>query len=128
MGVTIPTFPGTVNHVRCMDHTVSLTAKSVLSPFNFSDSGDHHDNPSNDVLAKAEAALSSLAEGLDMEEAVSRIIGSDENAGDDDDNTDGWVDERTELTDVEREELRESALPVRTVLVKVRFYFVCMLL
>ncbi|KAI0808966.1 hypothetical protein BC629DRAFT_1259735, partial [Irpex lacteus] len=72
------------------------------------------------VLAKAEAALSNLAEGLDMEEATSRILRDDDSNEDGDDNLDGWVDERTALSDEERQELRETALPVRTVLVKLR--------
>ena len=37
LGVRISTFPGTVNHVRCMDHVVSLSAKSVLALFDVSE-------------------------------------------------------------------------------------------
>ena len=117
-------FPGVKNHVRCFDHVVSLSAKSILSLFDVS-----CDNKADAQLDDAEKALMQLADGLESEEAANWVLG---NTGDDedlveDDSNDANEDAGRSMGEVtasmsaaELEELRTSALPVRTMLVKVR--------
>ncbi|KAI0749008.1 hypothetical protein BC629DRAFT_1242510, partial [Irpex lacteus] len=66
----------------------------------------------------AEVALQELADGLDAEEAktVTECDETDEGVG----NEEEWLEELAELSAVEQETLRESAQPVRFVLVKIR--------
>lgn len=119
LSTKIASFPGAMNHVRCFDHIISLSAKSVLAPF---DVGEGRQSTS--AIDDAEAELLELAEGLEEEDAVARLDGDAEDDGDEcereDDNFEGWVDEVVLLSEEEREELKETVVPVQTVLVKVR--------
>ncbi len=113
LGARILTFPGLVNHVRCFDHVLALGGKSVVSPFDIPKRNSH------DPLDDAAQSLLDLADGLELEEETSRILaGEDDDTGDD--NLDGWIDEVQAMSEEEREELHSEAVPVRTVLVKVR--------
>ena len=69
-------FPGEMNHVRCFDHVISLTAKSVLALFDATNGREHDDS----LLDDAEKALMELAEGLEAEEEMARATGSDDSA------------------------------------------------
>ena len=66
-----------------------------------------------------EAENSEVAEEFGPED-----VNSQYNDNEEDDNIDGWVDERVELSQVEADELEESVLPVRLVLTKVRTMFI----
>lgn len=73
-----------------------------------------------DTGAAAEAILSEIATGEDIDYSGD---GEGEGSGemcDSSDDVDGWVDERENLTEEEREELRASVLPVKLILAKVR--------
>lgn len=119
LGVNLPEFPGTVNHVRCMDHAVSLSGKSVLCLFDIAEDGKD-----KTTMDAAEQALAELAEGLEIEEATHRVL-ADEPEEDplrsDDDVGDSMREITASMSPEELEEFRASALPVRAVLVKVRF-------
>lgn len=121
LGVRISTFSGAVNHVRCFDHVVSLSAKSVLSLFDVAKEGKEDAS-----LDNAEKALRELADGLELEEAMHRIIAPDDSMGEEDDDTDigNPMEEVTHsMSPEELDELRSSTIPVQTVLVKVRTEF-----
>jgi hypothetical protein len=101
-------FPGKANQTRCFLHIINLVAKSVIRQF------DVAKGKADDALDKAEQELRTLAEGIDLEDLeVQR-----EQEGDDD-NVEGWVNERNAFSVADREELDVSVRPVKLVLVKV---------
>ena len=66
--------------------------------------------------------LADLAAGVDLEELDTDQ--PDHGNGEEawlrvDDDVDGWIDKRDDLSDEEREDLRESVLPVKLALAKV---------
>ena len=72
------------------------------------------------ALSDAEKALQDLADGVDLEDLV--VQGEEEVKDDDIEdnrNEEGWIDERDELTEIQRDELDELTRPVKLVLVKV---------
>lgn len=110
----VPAFPGESNLTRCFNHVLSLVAKTAIRVF------DVPEADKANVLDNATAELLELAKNIDVEELEAQAAGSDSDGeGGQADSTDGWVDERLELSDVECEELDESVLPVRLLLVKV---------
>ncbi len=108
----LPSFGGKYSHARCFDHITNLCAKSVLRPF------DVEKKHQGQALKTAEKEIEALLgdidlyhSGLDMPAGV--------NAGGDN-NKDGFVDERDDMNDNEREELENSILPIKLLLTKVR--------
>ena len=63
--------------------------------------------------------LLSLSGNIEFEEDKLARRDGKEGDEDEDDNVDGWIDERTQMTDVELEELDESIEPVCLLLTKV---------
>ena len=110
----VPSFPGESNLTRCFNHVLNLVAKTAIQVFDVPESNK------DSVLNNATAELQQLAKNIDIEELETRAAGyeNDEEGGDVD-STDGWIDERLGLTEVEREELDDSVLLVRLLLVKV---------
>jgi len=83
-------------------------AKSVIQQF------DVEKGKADEALDEAELELRALAEGIDLEDVETQ--GDQE---DDDDNVEGWIDERNVLSVDDHEELDVSVRPVKLVLVKV---------
>jgi hypothetical protein len=110
----LPEFPGSANHTRCFAHILNLIARSVIQLFDSPVARDIDGAGSDDGQIEA---LAALAEGIEQEEEEMAVNDTGE-----DDNTDGWVDEVELLTEEEREELDESLIPIRTVIVKVRVW------
>jgi hypothetical protein len=109
----IDDFPGPANQTRCFTHILNLVVKSVIRQFDLPKSkGDK-------VLDDAAKELLSLAGNIDFEE--DELAGRDgkEADEDEDDNVEGWIDERTQMTDIELAELDQSVEPVRLLLTKV---------
>ena len=107
-------FPGAANRTRCFAHILNLVAKSVIRQF------DVAKGEADGALSDAEKALQDLADGMDLEDLV--VQGEDEVEDDnieEDRNEEGWIDEREELTEMERNELDKLTRPVKLVLVKV---------
>lgn len=121
-------FPGAANRSRCFTHILNLAARSVLRQF---------DAPKGKVGAVASEAaqeLDRLLADLESDELRARVSedlgamsdpvmgGTDEvEAADDDDDIEGWVDEMDELSEELQQEIEADAIPVRLMLVKVRF-------
>src|SRR5277367_6149417 len=92
-------FPGAANRTRCFAHILNLVAKSVIRQFDVAKGG------ADDALSVAEKTLQDLADGVDLED----LVAQGEEEGEDDDiegnrNEEGWIDEREELTEIERDE------------------------
>ena len=117
----IDMFPGAPNQVRCFAHVINLVAKTVLRQFDTTckadDKGGKESASGDDT--DAESLLAELVSGIDLDNLDLDKDGDVDGEVVDDD-VDGWIDERTDLTSEEREELRESVLPVKLVLAKVR--------
>jgi hypothetical protein len=113
----VENFPGPANQTRCFTHILNLVVKSILRQFDLPnpkpESGNSLDDGSNE--------LSSLADNLEGEEDV---LSREENGGiaaeePEDDNLEGWVDERTLMDEDDLDELEGSVKPVRVLLTKV---------
>lgn len=117
----LPDFPGQAARTRCFCHIVNLVAKSIIIQF--------------DIPKKAKAALDAegdagdlgdpvidhdlaiLAEEIEIEEGEAQV--QENKQGNDGDNDDGWVDERADMSKVERAILDIDVTPARRVLAKV---------
>lgn len=115
----LKSFPGAANCSRCFTHILNLAAKSVLRQF------DLPKGKADAAASEAAKELARLSENLEVEELrslLSEFENVDKDLGDDpseDDDLEGWVDEMAELSDEEREEIDEGAVPVCMMLVKV---------
>jgi hypothetical protein len=117
-------FPGPANQTRCFTHILNLVVKSILRQFDLPDpkSGKSLDDASKELL--------SLAGNVEEEEEVLSREGEGGVAAEEpeDDNLEGWIDERTLMDDDDVDELEESVKPVRVLLTKVRQLFNTLLL
>ena len=111
-------FPGPANQTRCFTHVLNLVVKSIICQFDLLNSKGGR----NRMFDEAAKELLSLAGNIDVEEDEASRDGEDGVEGEDD-NVEGWVDERTLLDDEDLEELDKSVEPVRLVLTKVRKLF-----
>jgi hypothetical protein len=111
----IDDFPGAANQTRCFTHILNLVVKSIIRQF------DLPNSKSNKVLNDGTKELLSLADNIEFEEEVSSRDGDDGIAGEDD-NIEGWIDERTLMNEEDLDRLEESVEPVRVLLTKVRQY------
>lgn len=130
----IDDFPGPANQTRCFLHILNLVVKSIIRQFdlpksrkksgndgsnNGSDNGmgDDGDDGDDDLDQEMDELLK-LAGNIDLEEQITAGAG-DETDTTEDDNDEGWVDEREEMTEDELNELEQSIQPVRLLLTKV---------
>jgi hypothetical protein len=82
----LASFPGKANQTHCFLHIISLVAKSVIHQF------DVAKGKADEALDEAEEELCVLAEGIDLEDLETQ------REQEDDDDVDGWVDERNILS------------------------------
>ncbi len=107
----LPDFAGQDNRARCFDHIVNLCAKSVLKPF------DVRKEKAGETRNAAEEAIEGLLADVDLyASGLDAAAGEDIGEADDED---GFVDERDDMDEGEREDLEEAILPVKLVLTKV---------
>ena len=105
-----------VNHTRCFLHVNNLVAQSIVHQF---DVPTHSKmsivdptNPNNHLY------ISDIDhEEQEMHEALLRNAGMEEVEEDDD--TNGWVDEMATLTEAKRKVVEEGLQPIKLLLVKV---------
>jgi hypothetical protein len=93
LAVLIESFPGTPNRTCCFNHIINLIAKTVIQQFDIQQiktKPGHND---------AEQELLELAVEIDIEELV-MLTEHDTNDMDSDDDTEGWVDEQEELSNL----------------------------
>lgn len=141
--VLIDDFPGAANQIRCFLHIINLVVKSIIKQFDLpkakkisvdddkkkgAGDGSGNEDAENDEideiderverdkrLDQAREELLKLAGEVDIEGGLM------ENSEEDDDNVEGWIDERDEMTEDEIRELSESVGPVRLLLTKVSY-------
>jgi hypothetical protein len=105
-------FPGESNRMCCFDHIVNLVAKSIIRQF------DLLKTKGKESFDKVLRELMVSASDLDEEE-LATWEGESGEVDQEDDNADGWVDEREEMSETEQQELDENIQPIQRVLVKV---------
>jgi hypothetical protein len=102
-------FPGPANQTRCFTHVLNLVVKSIIRQF------DLPKSKGNVISDEATKELLTLAGNIEFEEEeLARSEGEEA----EDDNVEGWIDERTLMTEDELEELEESVEPLRLLLTK----------
>jgi len=102
-------FPGSANRCRCFTHILNLVVKSIMKEFDLPPS-------KKDSIANTE--LFNLAEDIEKEE-VATIQDLEDEDDAVNDNVEGWVDERLDMSEEDLEELDEAVKPVRFLLTKV---------
>ena len=104
-------FPGDPNRARCFNHVIALIAQKMTRQFDVPKGGV------DAALDEAEKELRNLAEGIDIEEMLTKSMqDADEEDEDDEENEDGTEDE---MSAEDRTVLDVSMRPLRLVLVKV---------
>jgi hypothetical protein len=106
-------FPGPANQTRCFTHILNLVVKSVIRQF------DLPKSKSDRILDDAAIELLALADNIEFEEDELAMRDREEGVDGEDDNIEGWVDERTSMSEDELIELNESVEPIRLLLTKV---------
>jgi hypothetical protein len=117
----VSNFAGATNRTRCFVHIINLIAKTIIRQFDIPEAKEEQ------LVDAAMAELCALATDMDMEDLLTwanRGYSSDEE-NDEDDDTDGWMDERGALSASDLKELEKDVWPIRKVLVKVRCQRVC---
>ncbi len=114
-------FPGSTNRTRCFAHILNLVVKSILQQF------DVPKVKRQEVVDKATEALLKLAGDIEEEEWRTICDSARGENGDEieDDDVEGWVDERDLMGENELEELDEALRPVRFLLTKVSIIKYC---
>jgi hypothetical protein len=103
-------FPGASNRARCFAHILNLVVKSIMRQF---------DMPKKRWDATSDEDLEKLAGNIEAEEDATRAEEDIPEDGPIQDNEEGWVDERDDMTEEDIEELEESVRPIRFLLTKV---------
>ena len=120
----IDTFAGEASLTRCFLHIINLVAKTAIRIF---------DIPVPSVesnVDEAEKELRALAANIKVDELNTRIslpqldrdfedLTEEEKLAEIANSDEGWIDEMLELSDDERDEIDDSVLPVRLMLMKV---------
>ena len=104
-------FPGDLNCARCFNHVIALVAQKMTRQFDVPKGGV------DAALDEAEKELRNLAEGIDIEEMLTKSMqDADEEDEDNEENEDGTEDE---MSAEDRTVLDASMRPLRLVFVKV---------
>lgn len=107
----LPAFPGLAAHVRCFAHTINLTAKGVLRPFETKRIKNQVDEGSE---------LEAISKDTEIEELQAELKDLEDNGEQAKDDLEGFVDVLNEMTEEERMEWNDGVKPIRGALIKVR--------
>ena len=111
LGDILENFAGDPNRARCFNHVIALVAKKMTRQF------DVPKGEADAALDEAEKELRNLAEGIDIEEMLTKSMQDvDEEDEDNEENEDGAEDE---MSAEDRTILDASMRPLQLVLVKV---------
>ena len=112
LATLLEAFPGPENQTQCFTHILNLVVQTVIKQFDLPKAQD----PDGTDLDVASEELLKLAGELEDE------INEDKEG--EDDNIEGWVDERETMEEGELKELDNSVQPVRLLLTKVTFLLI----
>jgi len=106
------------NHVRCFNHTLQLSAKTLVKPFNVALSSGLKDDGS--LTNEDEDDMPALEDCVD--DTDDDTEGADDDKGKSKEFSDDETDEFDQLNEVDREELLEDTAAVREMVSKVHLY------
>ena len=104
-------FLGAANHARCFTHILNLVVKSIMKQFDLPLA--KKDNITDEVMME----LLRVAGNIEEEEVA--MIQDSEGGDDENDNTEGWIDEWLNMSEEELDELEDAIQPVHFLLTKV---------
>ncbi|KAJ3713777.1 hypothetical protein C8R42DRAFT_592237, partial [Lentinula raphanica] len=113
-------FLGKRAHVRCFAHTVNLTAKGVLCPFEPVKRKAATNEENNEEAGEHRTRTPEEQMGLD--ELYTELMNLEENGDVDRDNIEGFVEVLNEMSEEEREEWDRNVAPVKSTLYKVSWH------
>jgi hypothetical protein len=110
-------YPGASNHMRFFTHILNLVVKSIVCQFNvLKKRWDIKTNERTDELLD-------LARDIEAEELKMQCVQEDSQEGLEEgpphDNDEGWVDEREDMMEEDKEELEDSVQPIHVLLTKI---------
>jgi hypothetical protein len=110
-------YPGAPNCARCFTHILNLVVKSMMHQFDVPKKRwDAKTNERTDELLD-------LAGDIEAEELETQHEQEDSQDGKEEglshNNDEGWVDEREDMTEEDKEELEDSVWPIHVLLTKV---------
>lgn len=70
--LTLPNFEGKLNHMRCINHSVNLIARSTLQLFDIPKKKGRTNEDDTSALDQAEAELWQLAEDIELEDVTTQ--------------------------------------------------------
>ena len=124
MAGLLENFPGAANQTRCFLHILNFTTKSILHQFEIppkkKSGNDNGDDDSKVPINKAMSELMALSTEIENDQDMA--VDDLEDSEDGDDNKEGFVDERQDLSAEQITELEEDVKPVHLMLTKVRPY------
>jgi len=90
-------FSGPASQMHCFAHIINLIAKTVIQQFDVPQAQE------GEVIGEAMKELWVLAGDLDVEELVTQAANSQSDNGndDEDDDSEGWVDEHQKMSELE---------------------------
>ncbi|KAF5364882.1 hypothetical protein D9757_015275 [Collybiopsis confluens] len=100
----LPNFPGLKAHVRCFAHTINLTAKGILKPFE---------------VCKGTADGDGVPDKVSLEELQAKLMDIRE-GNTDHDNEDGFAEVLNTMSNTERQEWGDAVKPIHSALYKCR--------
>jgi hypothetical protein len=107
----VPSFGGDASHTRCFLHVVNLVAKMLIRQF------DTNKRDADKALEDGHGAVEVDEFSDEIEDEVHLDLDQDDAALLSNE-SDGWVDERDELSGEERKELEDAVRPIKLALVK----------
>jgi hypothetical protein len=113
LATSLNDFSGPANRTRCFTHILNLVVKSILQQFDVPKVKRH------EIVDAATEELLELAGDIEGEE-WSTTCDLAQAEDEDDDNIEGWVDERNLMSKEELEDLNKAIQPIRFLLTKVR--------
>ena len=117
LAVKLVEFSGAPNHVRCFAHILNLVVKSIMHQFDLA-------GTRSDATQESTHELYKLAGDIEGEELETQNEQDDdpqipEEEASHDDNDEGWVNERDDMTEEELDDLEDTVKPIRFLLTKV---------
>ena len=116
LGARLVEFPGPANRARCFTHILNLVVKSIMYQFDVSSERSGADNGATRELLRLAGDIET--EELDTQDELEDSP-QEQEEGPRNDNDEGFVDERDNMTPEEEQDLEYRVRPIRFSLTKV---------
>jgi hypothetical protein len=106
LGALIDNFSGGASQTCCFAHIINLITKMIIQQF------DVPKTKEGENVNVAMAELLVLSSDMDVEDLLTQASHSQSDGDSDEDNEDGWVDEKGKLLTSDLKELEEDIQPI----------------